>query len=597
VTVPESRERLIIVIVGHVDHGKSTVVGRLLADTGSLPKGKLERIQDYCTRNSKPFEYAFLLDALKDEQAQGITIDIARIFFKTPLRDYLIMDAPGHIEFLKNMVSGASHAGAALLVIDAAEGIRENSKRHGYLLSLLGIRQIAVLVNKMDAVAYGERTFQEITKDYQFFLDRIGMRVSYFIPTAAMRGENIVARAAAMPWFSGPTVLEALDTFRVPLEPLDKPFRMPVQDVYKFTALGDDRRIVAGTLESGSLRPDDEVVFYPSGKTSAVRALERFPARPESASAGEASGITLTEQIYVKRGEIAARKDQARPQVARRLRTSVFWLGREPLRPGQAYTLKLGTARVRTRIQEVICTIDASSLQMHSDRSEVRRHEAAECLLELEVPIACERAEDHPTLGRFVLVDNYEISGGGLIREILPDPTTQARERVIFRNLKWRKSFVGLAEREERLAQRSGLVLVTGSDNVLRRDVAKELERRLFAVGRFVYFLGIGSLLYGVDADIREGSGDHTEDLRRLAEVAHILVDTGLILIVTASCLLPEDLDLIRTSIDATKLLTVWVGPDPEPRPAWDLVLDREPPGTCVDRIEERLRRPGGPLG
>jgi bifunctional enzyme CysN/CysC len=272
------REFMNIVIVGHVDHGKSTVIGRLLADTDSLPEGKLEQVRENCRRNSKPFEYAFLLDALKDERSQGITIDAARCFFKSKKRNYLILDAPGHVEFLKNMVTGASNAEAALLVIDAKEGIMENSTRHGYLLSMLGIRQIAVLVNKMDLVDYDRSVYEDIKKNYSDFLEKIGIKASCFIPVSGFQGDNITERSENMPWYDGDTVLERLDLFETAGLPIDMPFRMPVQGVYKFTQDGDDRRIVAGTVETGKLKVGDTVIFYPSGKKSKVKTIEAFNA-------------------------------------------------------------------------------------------------------------------------------------------------------------------------------------------------------------------------------------------------------------------------------------------------------------------------------
>ena len=227
-----TREEIMnIVTVGHVDHGKSTVVGRLMADTGVLPEGKLEQIRENCRRNSKPFEYAFLLDALKNEQAQGITIDTARCFFKTEKRHYIIIDAPGHIEFLKNMVTGASRAEAALLVIDAARGIEENTRRHGYFLSMLGIRQVAVLVNKMDLVAYRQQVYDDIRTAYADFLHKIGITPASFIPVSGMQGDNIAGHSANMPWYDGLNVLEQLDRFQAVPEPEDRPLRLPVQGV------------------------------------------------------------------------------------------------------------------------------------------------------------------------------------------------------------------------------------------------------------------------------------------------------------------------------------------------------------------------------
>ncbi len=331
-------ERMPIVVTGHVDHGKSTIVGRLLADTGSLPQGKLEAVRANCERNAKPFEYAFLLDALKDEQAQGITIDSARVFFKSARRHYIIIDAPGHIEFLKNMVTGAARAHAALLVIDAREGIRENSRRHGYLLSMLGIRQLAVVVNKMDLVGFDRQVFESIRTEYTAFLRQLNVEPSGYIPVSGFHGDNIAARSQAMPWYEGPTVLETLDGFVSEQPAVNQPFRMPVQGVYKFTQQSDDRRIVAGTIDTGRVQTGDEVVFYPSGKKSRVRSIEAFNRPPQhQATASQSTGFTLEEQIYVTRGELAARAGEPPPLVSTSVRVNLFWLGRSPLAPRKDY--------------------------------------------------------------------------------------------------------------------------------------------------------------------------------------------------------------------------------------------------------------------
>ena len=361
-----------IVIVGHVDHGKSTVIGRLLADTHSLPDGKLEQVRAQCELNSKPFEYAFLLDALKDEQAQGITIDAARVFFKSRLRHYLILDAPGHIEFLKNMITGAARAEAALLVIDAAEGVQENSRRHGYMVSLLGIRQLVVLVNKMDLVNWDEAVYQRIVQEYGGFLDQVGIRPMAFIPVSGRSGANIAEPSTDLHWYQGPTVLQALDSFRSEPAPIERPFRMPVQDIYKFTKQGDDRRIVEGTIDTGSVSVGDEVVFYPSGKKSRVKSIEGFNRAPQAkAMAGQAAGFTLQEQIYVARGEMATLATQPRPKVTTRLKVSLFWLGKNPLVPKKDYMLKLGTTRVSMRLEEVHRVIDASDLRVMDSKQRV----------------------------------------------------------------------------------------------------------------------------------------------------------------------------------------------------------------------------------
>ncbi|HET7424774.1 MAG TPA: GTP-binding protein, partial [Gemmatimonadales bacterium] len=371
---PTGSQRMNIVIVGHVDHGKSTVIGRLLADTHSLPEGKLEQVRAQCELNSKPFEYAFLLDALKDEQAQGITIDAARVFFKSRQRPYLILDAPGHIEFLKNMITGASRAEAALLVIDAAEGVQENSRRHGYMVSLLGLRQLAVVVNKMDLVKWDRAVYDRIVREYGAFLDQVGIKPSAFIPVSGRGGDNIADRSANLSWYHGPTVLDALDAFHTEPPPVERSFRMSVQDVYKFTKQGDDRRIVAGTIDSGAVAVGDTVVFYPSGKKSRVKTIEAFNRPTQTrAVAGSQVGFTLQEQIYITRGELAALETEPRPQVTTRLRVSLFWLGKDPMVKRKEYLLKLGTMRVTMRLEEILRVMDASTLGPTDQAAAVKR--------------------------------------------------------------------------------------------------------------------------------------------------------------------------------------------------------------------------------
>lgn len=554
-------ERMHVVVTGHVDHGKSTIVGRLLADTGSLSEGKLEAVRSTCERNAKPFEYAFLLDALKDEQSQGITIDAARAFFKTRRRQYVIIDAPGHIEFLKNMVSGASRAEAALLVIDAKEGVQENTRRHGFMLSLLGIRQIAVLVNKMDLVAYRQDVFEQIVAEYQAFLQRFGVEPRFFLPVSGVTGDNLTSRAPALDWYQGPTVLESLEAFESDPPLSDAPFRLPVQGVYKFTEHNDGRRIVAGTVESGRIGVGDEVVFYPSGKKSRVKSIETFnrPSQSEAA-AGQATGFTLTEQIYVGRGELAVRAGEPKPHVSTRLKASLFWLGKNPLATQHDYVLKLGAARVPFRVEHIHRVIDASDLSGTDTADRVQRHEVAECTLALGQPLAFDSAAEFPATGRFVVVDKFEISGGGIVRTALPDEQAWVRDKVLQRNYKWIAGSVTSERRAERYSQKPLLLVITGERAAKRKELARELEARLFEEGRHVYFLGMGNVLYGVDADIERTDENRPEHLRRLGEVAHILLDAGLIVVATAVSLTQTDLDIIRTAGSTDPVVSVWLG-------------------------------------
>jgi bifunctional enzyme CysN/CysC len=562
------RERAHIVIVGHVDHGKSTIMGRLLADTGSLPDGKLEQVRRMCERTSRPFEYAFLLDALKDEQAQGITIDAARVFFRSARRDYLVIDAPGHVEFVKNMVTGAARAEAALLVVDAAEGVQQNSRRHASLLGLLGVRQVVVLVNKMDLVEYRREAFDAVVRELEEFLPRVDVAPAAYVPVSGREGDNVAAPTSRMPWYNGPTTLDVLDSFKVSGSLEAQPFRMPVQDVYKFTARGDDRRIVAGTVEAGVVPAGAEVVVYPSGKRSRVASLEAFNgAAPAAFSAGMAAGFTLTEQVYVARGDLVARADEPAPRVATRFRARLFWLGREPLVEGREYLLRINTARVRAWVERIERVLDTSTFEpREGDGASVERHDVAQVVLATTRPVALDLAADSATTGRFVLVDDFEIRGGGIVHEVLDDAFSQTVATVVRRNTRWEQSWIASERRASRYGQRPCLILVTGDVETLRKDIAKTLESRLFELGRSAYYIGMRSVVYGMDADLERATEHRQEHLRRLAEIAHLMLDAGFILIVSAADVTRDELETIKLSVGADAVITVLAG-DTDARP------------------------------
>lgn len=596
-TYPASRAQMSIVIVGHVDHGKSTIVGRLLADTGSLPEGKLEAVRQSCERNSKPFEYAFLIDALKDEQSQGITIDSARVFFNTKLRDYIIIDAPGHIEFLKNMVTGASRAEVAFLVIDAEEGIQENSRRHGYLLSMLGVRQLCVIVNKMDLIEYDHKTFRRIVRRYRRFLKNLDMDAEAvdFIPASGMLGDNIATKSEKMPWYEGQSVVQRLDEFTKEAPPHALPFRMPVQDVYKFTRYGDSRRIVAGTVNTGRLGVGDKVVFYPSGKQSTVATFEAFNAEPiHEALAPMATSFTLTEQIYVTRGQVACRAADPPPLVGSRVRVNLFWLGRNPMGPEKEYIFKMGAQRIPAHLSEITRVINASSLKAQRKKGEIEQHDVAEIILDLDADIAFDPVEKIPYSSRFVIVDEYEISGGGIVRGLVTDEHSWLRDNVMLRNFKWQRSHISPSVRAERYNQRSTLIVLTGPTGSGKSAVAKALEERLFVEGKLVYLLGIGNVVHGVSSDLDEGPRSREEHIRRLAEVAHLFLDAGIILIITADDLRESDLDLIRVPVNPADIVTVWIGDEVNGALHPELTLPSEANAPdAVTSIRSILRRRG----
>lgn len=552
--VKNNFDNMNIVIVGHVDHGKSTVIGRLLADTNSLPEGKLDQVKETCRRNSKPFEYAFLLDALKDEQAQGITIDAARVFFSTPKRKYIIIDAPGHIEFLKNMVTGAARAEAALLVIDANEGVMENSKRHGYLLSMLGIKQVVVLVNKMDLIDFDQARYEQIVEEYRAFLSEIGVEANAFIPVSGFMGDNVAAISDNMPWYRGETVLQKLDLLENKNDSKNQVFRMPVQGVYKFTAGGDDRRIVAGTIDTGRIKVGDEVIFYPSWKRSKVKSIERFnaPVR-EADTAGSATGFTLEEQIYITRGELACVAGEIQPEVTTRIKTKLFWLGIKDLSKDRRYHIKLGTQKVTAELEEVITVLDASTLST-TTRQYVQRHEVAEAVFRLGKEVALDKAENLTETSRFVLIDNYEISGGGIVVDTLKEEYRSGDTGV-----KWEEGPVTREERARRYGQRPTLILISGKKDANKKGLAGYLERGLFSEGRSVYHL---------DAE--------EEGLEQLAKLTKVLLNAGNIVIASVDDLKQSDIEISGAVTGSQDTKLVWVGDVDDADNHFDLHIEED---------------------
>lgn len=408
-----NREILKIVVVGHVDHGKSTVIGRLLYDTNSLPEGTVNKVKKIAKETGKPFEYAYLLDAFEEEQKQGITIDTTQIQFASELRDYVIIDAPGHKEFLKNMISGAANAEAALLIIDAKEGVKEQSKRHAYMLSLLGIQKVYIVLNKMDLVNYSEEVYENIKEEMTEFLKTLQVYPLDFIPVSAYYGENILEKSDKLPWFHGESIIGAIDSIEKEKGLEEKALRFPIQDVYKF----DDRRIIAGKIESGSLQVGDKVTIYPEGKQTIVKTIEYWAERDKKSivSAGESVGITFEDEFFNKRGELIAFEKDA-PYISNSFRANVFWMGKQPLLIGKKYKIKLATSEFEGEIVKILKVIDASTLDS-SDKelTAVALNDVAEVIVKTKDIVAFDRFFDCNATGRFVLVDGYDVAGGGII--------------------------------------------------------------------------------------------------------------------------------------------------------------------------------------
>src|SRR5688572_16610687 len=486
-------KNLKLVIVGHVDHGKSTLVGRLLHETGALPDGKVQAVKAMSEKRGMPFEWAFVIDAMQAERDQGVTIDTTQIRFRSGQREYVLIDAPGHKEFLKNMVSGAASADAVVLVVDALEGVQEQTRRHAYLLRLLGIRSLLVAVNKMDLVHYDARRFAQLQQEIGAYLQSIGVDSTdiVYLPVAAREGENLAAPGPSMPWYAGPTLLQALDDLPQPAGAADLPLRLRVQDVYKF----DERRIVAGRIESGRLRVGDTLLFSPSNAMARVATIEAWNSPPQIAAlAGGSVGITLDEDIFVERGQVASHP-QAAPVVTNLLPARIFWLGERALTVGATYRLRCGTAETVATVERIERILDTETLASGAG-AEVPPGGIAEVLLRARALLCTDDPGEHPDTGRFVLADAHRIVGGGTLpgrgrREIAPPKSTN-----IF-TVEHRVTSGGRARLN---GHRGGILWFTGLSGSGKSTLAVELERLLFAKGYQVFLLDGDNLRSGLNA-------------------------------------------------------------------------------------------------
>jgi bifunctional enzyme CysN/CysC len=564
-----------IVIVGHVDHGKSTFIGRLFNDTGMLPEGKLEQLQNIAESRGVPFEWANLMDGLKAERDQNITIDTAQIWFKTQKRTYVIIDAPGHKEFLKNMVTGAAQADAALLLIDAKERIQEQTKRHAYLLRMLGIRQLVVLVNKMDSVEYSESVFGSIKEEFTKNLASFEVGAPTFIPISARNGDNIAGKSNNMGWWTGASVLQALDAFTMPPSREHLPMRFPVQDVYRF----DHRRILVGRVESGTIRVGDKVSFMPSGKESEVKTIERYPLefipnedipslltgasiprkQSEFAVAGESIGVTLTEQVFVERGHVAYNAGVSGPRATKEFKARIFWMGR-PFGVGKKFVMKSVTQEADAYVKSVHSAVDSSSLEPVLPADIVQKNTVSEVTLSTKIPVSLDLAKNIVETGRIVLMDGGIVSGGGLVTSI--DDSLAAPSGPKSSNIDLSSSRVTREERAYSVGHKGMVVWLTGLSGSGKSTLARAVERDLFyCYNQQAYVLDGDNFRHGLNSDLGFGRSDRFENIRRIGEVASVMADAGIIVLVSLISPYRSARDAARHCCEKTGIpfIEVWV--------------------------------------
>jgi len=409
--LPQDTEQLKFVIVGHVDHGKSTLIGRLLYDTHSLPASKMEEIRKASEDLGYDVEFSYVMDHLEEERSNRITIDTARIWFRREDREYVIIDAPGHREFLRNMITGASYADAAVFLLDAAEGIREQSRRHAYVLGMLGIRQIIVLVNKMDLVGWSKARYDELCADLGRLFEALKLRPLMMIPVSAKLGDNIASSGGNLPWYDGPTVLASLGQLKAKSAPDAQPLRLPLQD--RYTVEGRD--ILVGQVAAGRVSAGQDVACVPSGLRARVETVEMFGQSRRDAQAGESVGLTLSGDGQAGRGQVVCPAD-APASCGTRIEASVFWLSERPFSIDQKLRLRLATQQVACTVERIERLTDSSTLELLAENAQsMSAAQVGHVVLRCERPVAAEPFKKTPELGRFVLMRGHDAEAGGIV--------------------------------------------------------------------------------------------------------------------------------------------------------------------------------------
>jgi len=404
---------LSFVIVGHVDHGKSTLIGRLLYDTDSLAPDKIDEMKKASAGRGRQTEFAYLLDHLEEERKQGITIDTTQVFFKTDKRRYVIIDAPGHVEFVKNMITGASQAEAAVLIVDAAEGVKEQTKRHSFMLSLLGLEQIIVVINKMDLVDFSRERFEQVRKDVGDWLQSIKLDPIVYIPISAINGDNIAGRSDKMTWYDGPSFLQSLDSLKSTAAAEDRDLILPVQDVYKI----DGKRIAVGRVEAGFLKAGQPIKILPTGLTTRIKSIEKFPTQVELARAGESIGFVTEEPLFLNRGDVVCTPG-AEPRMTDTFDATIFWMSKNPFENSRKITLRCATQQTAARVEKITSRIDSSSLEIiERDAKILQNLEVGQVRIKTKKPVVIKPFNEVKELGRFVFVEADNICAGGIIAE------------------------------------------------------------------------------------------------------------------------------------------------------------------------------------
>ncbi len=527
-----------IVIVGHVDHGKSTLIGRLLHDTGNLQDGKITQIIESSKKRGLKIEWSFLLDSLQIERDQGVTVDSTRIPFRLDDREFVIVDAPGHRQFLRNMITGAADAEAAVLVVDVSEGAREQTRRHAMLLHLIGIRYIVVLLNKVDLLDFDQERIHRAKKEIEILLSKLDLKAAVYVPASAWKGDNISKKSDYMPWYTGPTLTEALMQVPLPTSRIDLPLRLPVQDVYRF----ENKRYVVGRIERGRIHVGDRLVIGAQKTQACVASIETWHAPPcRSASSGQSVAIVLEPDVIPDRGDLL-HTSQTPPVEASRLKTRLFWLRKEPLHVGETFRLRLATAEYTVTVSSILSVVNLDDLT-EKPGVEVPPEGFADVILSASSTIQFDPFTPGTTDGRGVLVDHKQHIVGGA--PILGAAEIQLGDKAVHPTL----STITVKDREKINKHKGGVFWLTGISGSGKTTLAQAAETYLFTHNINVCVLDGDTLRVGLCHDLGFSEKDRTENVRRAAEVARILQNIGHVVLVTLISPLRSDRELARRII------------------------------------------------
>jgi len=554
-------ELLRFTTAGSVDDGKSTLIGRLLHDASALYEDHLDALRRQAERDGKPLDFSLITDGLKAEREQGITIDVAYRYFATAKRRFIIADTPGHVQYTRNMATGASTADLAVILVDARLGVQTQSKRHGFIASLLGVPRVVVAVNKMDLVGYDEAVFDRIHDEYDGFAARLGFSDLTFIPISALVGDNVVRRSTRMPWYDGVPLLTYLENVYVGGDRNLIDFRFPVQRVVR---PHQDFRGYSGQVASGVVRPGDEVVVLPSGRRSRVTRIATFDGDLDHAHAPLSVTLCLADDIDVGRGDILAHPNNI-PNVERSVDAMVVWMDDRPLAAGHAYFVKHATRVVRAACSGIVYRVDPDTLHREST-PQLLLNDIGRIRLTLFQPLCVDEYRKNHATGSFILIDpdsNATVGAAMIIeRHVAHEIAALERETAASRDISWEAGSVEPDERARLLGQKPVTIWLTGLSGSGKSTIARELERRLMDAGRPCFVLDGDNLRHGLNRDLGFSAQDRQENIRRVAEVARLMNEAGLIVITAFISPYREDRAAARRIIGTHRFVEAYLSTD-----------------------------------